>query len=73
VRFERDFDTADKKPLGRADHARLIAERHKADERSREDAIACYLAAAEGWDEAREQLGGAFAEELPGLRESKRD
>jgi hypothetical protein len=73
VRFERDFETAGKTPLARKDHARLVAEGRKSAERSREDAIACYLAAADGCDEARAQLGGAFAEVLSGLKESKRD
>ncbi len=73
MRYERDFETADKKPLGRDDLTRLIRQRESADRRTREDAIACYLAAADGWDEAKEQLGGAFAEQPPGLRESKRD
>ena len=71
MRFERDFQTADAKPLGREDFARLIAERHKTDDRTREEAIACYLAAADGSDEARQQLGGAFAEPLPGLSERR--
>ena len=29
--------------------------------RGRQDAIACFLSASEGWEEARETLNGAFA------------
>ena len=29
--------------------------------RGRQDAIACFLSASEGWEEAREALKGAFA------------
>ncbi|MEO5774773.1 MAG: hypothetical protein ABIQ32_11740 [Sphingomicrobium sp.] len=32
-------------------------------ERQRRDAIACYLSASEGWQEATKLLGGAFAPE----------
>jgi hypothetical protein len=37
---------------------------------SREDALACFLSAAEGWDEAARRLDGAFAD-CPALRENK--
>jgi hypothetical protein len=41
--------------------------------RSREDAIACYLSAGDGWREAVKLLGGTFAEEVTGLKERKVD
>ena len=40
---------------------------------SREDAIACYLSASDGWREAMKQLGGAFAEGGAGLKDRKAD
>jgi len=43
------------------------------DAQSREDAIACYLSGSEGWREAVKQLGGAFAEEITGLKPGKAD
>ena len=39
----------------------------------REDAIACYLSASDGWDEAVKLLGGAFAEDMTGLKARKDD
>ena len=47
-RFERDFDAAGDAPLGAV----------PSDQR---DAIACYLSAGEGWNEAVKALRGAFA------------
>ena len=37
---------------------------------TREDALACFLSAAEGWDEAARRLDGAFAD-CPALRKQK--
>ena len=37
---------------------------------SREDALACFLSAAEGWDEAARRLDGAFAD-CPAVRTNK--
>ena len=39
--------------------------------RERHEAIACYLSASEGWDEAVQRLGGAFAAEETGLKDHK--
>ena len=44
-----------------------------ADSQRRQDAIACYLSAGEGWREAVKRLGGAFADAEAGLKESKTD
>lgn len=36
------------------------------------EAIACYLSASEGWKDASQLLGGAFADRVePGLKEDK--
>ncbi|MEO6581927.1 MAG: hypothetical protein ABIN68_03860 [Sphingomicrobium sp.] len=39
--------------------------------RERQAAIACYLSAGEGWDEALKSLGGAFAPHGTGVAEIK--
>jgi hypothetical protein len=39
----------------------------------RGEAIACYLSGSEGWTEAVQRLGGAFAAEGTKLREGKAD
>lgn len=46
----------------------------KADaERDRQEAIACYLSASEGWSEAVQRLDGAFAAEVRELKDRKAD
>jgi hypothetical protein len=42
-------------------------------DRSREDAIACYLSGGDGWREAMKILDGTFAGRGAGLRERKDD
>ena len=42
-------------------------------DRSRQDAIACYLSGSDGWRDAMKMLGGTFAEEEAGLKERKDD
>ena len=41
--------------------------------KARHDAIACFLSASEGWEEAREAVKGAFApvQKAPWLRDGK--
>ena len=61
-RLDGKFTAAGEAPL---DAAEILAalEAQAADSKSdRQDAIARYLAAGEGWREALQQLGGAFAE-----------
>ena len=50
-----------------------LLEGDEADSQRRQDAIACYLSAGEGWREAVKKLGGAFAEIEAGLRDRKTD
>ena len=71
ARFERDFRGNAEAPLTLNELIELLGD--KADARSREDAIACYLSGSEGWREAVKQLGGAFAEEITGLKPGKAD
>jgi len=51
----------------------LLGEARSNCDRERQDAIACYLSASEGWTKAVERLGGAFAAKPGELRERKAD
>lgn len=73
ARHERDFRVDAEAALSLDDLLALLGSGAGADDRSRQDAIACYLAGGEGWREAMKMLGGAFAEEGIGLRERKAD
>jgi hypothetical protein len=73
ARHERDFRTNAEAPLGLDELLALLGSGANVDERSRQDAIACYLSGDEGWRDALKRLGGTFAEEEAGLRERKLD
>jgi len=73
ARHERDFRTHAEAPLSLDELLALLGPGTDAGERSREDAIACYLSGGEGWRDALKMLGGTFAEEEAGLRERKAD
>jgi len=73
ARHERDFRTGAEAPLSLDDLLALLESGADGDIRSREDAIACYLSAGEGWREAMKRLGGAFAEGAAELKERKAD
>ena len=73
ARHERDFRTHAEAPLSLDELLALLGPGTDAGERSREDAIACYLSGGEGWRDALKMLGGTFAEEEAGLRERKSD
>ena len=73
ARHERNFGDAAGGPLSLAELLEKLGEAAELDGRSREDAIACYLAGGEGWNEAVKLLGGTFAEGATGLRERKAD
>ena len=60
-------------PLSLEELLALLNSGNEADDRSRQDAIACYLSGGEGWRDAVKMLGGAFAEEGTELRERKAD
>jgi len=72
ARHERDFRHPEK-PLSLDELLLLLGDQASTDERSREDAIACYLSASDGWREAMKQLGGTFAERSSELRQCKED
>ena len=70
ARFEKDFSDAADTPLTLNELLSVLGG-GPVEGRSREDAIACYLSAGEGWREAVKELGGAFAAEVTGLKEPK--
>ena len=73
ARHERDFRTHAEAPLSLDELLALLGPGTDGDERSREDAIACYLSGGEGWRDALKMLGGTFAGEGAGLTERKSD
>ena len=73
ARHERDFRTGAEAPLSLDELLALLDSGADGEVGSREDAIACYLSAGEGWREAMKRLGGAFAEGAAELKERKAD
>ena len=73
ARYERDFRIDAEAPLSLNELLALLGQGADAGERSRQDAIACYLSGGDGWRDAMKMLGGTFAEEDAGLKERKAD
>ena len=73
ARHEGDFRGEPQQALSLNELIALLGSATEGDERSREDAIACYLSGGDGWREAVKRLGGTFADEEAGLRERKDD
>jgi hypothetical protein len=73
ARHERDFRSDAEAPLSLAELLALLGSDGEADERSRQDAIACYLSGSEGWRDAVKTLGGAFADGGTELKQRKAD
>jgi hypothetical protein len=73
ARHDGEFRASTDEPLSFHDLLALLGSEDPADAQRRNDAIACYLSGGEGWREAMKMLGGAFAEDEPGLRERKAD
>jgi len=73
ARHEGDFRKDAEEPLSLNELLTLLGNGATGEARSREDAIACYLSASEGWREAMKQLGGAFANGETGLKDHKAD
>ena len=63
-RFEGNFAAAGGAPLGNGELCDLLTAFSALQGRERQEAIACYLSASEGWDKAIKSLGGAFATDL---------
>ena len=69
-RFEGHFDSTGKTPIDADELYRFLTA--GAPGSARQEAIACYLSASEGWDEAVRKLGGAFAgQKVEELRNAK--
>ena len=72
ARHESDFEAGAHAPLSMEELLSLLGS-SSADQRSREEAIACFLSGSEGWRDAIRVLGGTFAGKATGLRERKAD
>jgi hypothetical protein len=73
ARHEGDFRGRSQEALSLYELLALLGDASECDERTREDAIACYLSGGDGWREAVKLLGGTFAEGGGALRERKPD
>ncbi len=73
ARHDGDFRITAQEPLSLDELLSLLGSSAKSEDRTREDAIACYLSGSEGWREAVKLLGGTFAERREGLRDRKSD
>ena len=69
-RHESKFTAASEAPLDMAELLAAMGAQAMVTARDRQSAIACYLSGAEGWRDALDLLGGAFAPDGPksGLR-----
>jgi hypothetical protein len=71
ARHEGNFRQDAEAPLGLDELLAILASVERGEALSRDDAIACALSASDGWQEAVKRLGGAFADDEPGLRGRK--
>ncbi len=71
ARYERNIHDGAARPLGMEELLRVLNADGQHDAHARQHAIACYLAAGEGWRDALNELGGAFAADGPGLKARK--
>lgn len=73
ARHEKDFDAAGEAELPPRELLSLSAARGAGPvSESREDALACFLSAEDGWIEAARRLGGAFAQG-PAVKQGGKD
>jgi hypothetical protein len=73
ARHEGDVRATAQEQLSLSELLALLGDAAERDGRSREDAIACYLAGGDGWREAVKLLGGTFANEETRLTERQPD
>lgn len=73
ARHEGDLHVDAEQPLSLDELLSLLGSTAEDEALSREDAIACYLSASQGWPDAVKRLGGTFAQEAAGLRQRKSD
>ena len=62
ARHEGEFEAAAETSLEMGELLRALQRTESAADRERQAAIACLLSASEGWRDAVDRLGGAFAE-----------
>jgi hypothetical protein len=72
ARHEPDFQASSDTALSLGELLAMLGEKDGS-ERERQEAIACYLSASEGWADAVRRLGGNFASEVQELRDRKAD
>jgi hypothetical protein len=73
ARHEPDVEAAADRPLSLSELLVVLGDAQAKSAPERQEAIACYLSASDGWPEAVQRLGGAFAAEASGLRKDKAD
>ena len=73
ARHEGDFRAHAEEPLSVAELLALLGSSAEDGEWSRENAVACYLSASEGWREAVKLLRGTFAEGSAELKDRNPD
>jgi hypothetical protein len=74
-RHEGKFTASAEQPLEMAELLAAMGAQANITARDRQDAIACFLSAGEGWRDALDVIGGAFAPDLDSarLREAKEE
>ena len=70
ARHEKDIDASGAQPLS-AEQVRALLGPAAGGDTRRAEAAACFLAGAEGWEQAAELLGGTFANCRAGLMSEK--
>jgi hypothetical protein len=70
ARYDKNMDASAAQPLSVPQLLALLDQPARGG-CERTDAVACFLAGAEGWEQAAQQLGGAFAEFEPGLTDAQ--
>ena len=70
ARYESNFGASASEPLSLTHLLELLGPA-AGDDTARNDAVACFLAGAEGWEQALQRLRGAFAEGATGLSDEK--
>ena len=66
ARYEKNMEASAAEPLSVPQLLALL-DQPASSGSARSDAVARFLAGAQGWEEAAQQLGGAFSECKPGL------
>ena len=70
ARYDKNLEASAAQPLSAPQLLQLL-DQPACGSSERTDAVACFLAGAEGWEAALRQVGGAFAEREPGLKDDQ--